>query len=79
MTSDNANSQEEPKRQAREIIDRIIRLSAGETMEQIEANPKPKHEATPREQAAVALGADERHSASMWIAKAIWSDLGEEA
>lgn len=53
MTNDNGNSQEQPKRQAQEIIDRIIRLSAGETMEQIEANPKPKHEATPREQAAV--------------------------
>jgi hypothetical protein len=53
MTSDNGNSQEQPKRQAQEIIDRIIRLSAGETMEQIEANPKPKHEATTREQAAV--------------------------
>ncbi|WP_107675382.1 hypothetical protein [Agrobacterium sp. LAD9] len=25
------------------------------------------------------LGGDERHSASMWIAKAIWSDLGGEA
>lgn len=53
MTSDNGNSQEEPKRQKQEMIDRIIRLSAGETMEQIEANPKPKHEITPREQAAV--------------------------
>jgi len=53
MTNDNGNSQEQPKRQAQEIIDRIIRLSAGETMEQIEANPRPKHEATPREQAAV--------------------------
>ncbi|MCP2132965.1 hypothetical protein D3C87_1216200 [compost metagenome] len=29
--------------------------------------------------AYAALGGDERHSASMWIAKAIWSDLGEEA
>lgn len=29
--------------------------------------------------AYAALGPDERHSASMWIAKAIWSDLGEEA
>ncbi|KAA3500264.1 hypothetical protein DXM26_20575 [Agrobacterium tumefaciens] len=53
MANDNGNSQEQPKRQAQEIIDRIIRLSAGETMEHIEANPKPKHEATPREQAAV--------------------------
>ncbi len=25
------------------------------------------------------LGGDERHMASMWIAKAIWSDLGEDA
>ncbi|MCD4663330.1 hypothetical protein [Agrobacterium sp.] len=27
---------------------------------------------------APTLGGDERHAASMWIAKAIWSDLGEE-
>lgn len=53
MTSDNGNSQEQLKRERQEKIDRIIRLSAGETMEQIEANPKPKHEITPREQAAV--------------------------
>ncbi|MCZ7488509.1 hypothetical protein [Rhizobium rhizogenes] len=28
--------------------------------------------------ACATLGGDERHMASMWIAKAIWSDLGEE-
>lgn len=53
MTSDNGNSQEQLKRERQEKIDRIIRLSAGETMEQIEANPKPEHEITPREQAAI--------------------------
>lgn len=53
MTSDNGNSQEQLKRERQEQIDRIIRLSAGETMEQIEANPRPKHEITPREQSAV--------------------------
>lgn len=34
--------------------------------------------AEPDRAVTVTLGGDERHAASMWIAKAIWSDLGEE-
>ncbi|MRG66123.1 twin-arginine translocation signal domain-containing protein [Rhizobium pusense] len=57
--------------QLRRVVQDIVKIRAN-TLEGIAL----KVRATA---AYAALGTDERHIASMWIAKAIWSDLGEEA
>jgi len=56
--------------QLRRVVQDIVKIRAS-TLEGIAL----KVRATA---AYATLGGDERHAASMWIAKAIWSDLGEE-